>query len=130
MTHRTESGKGAREANGPRRIIGGVSGYLEAIVTLLPADAGGRARPIAPRDGNYCPALRAIRPQAALLPIRFIEGPPWIAPGQDGRVVIEIEAGSFDAGSLAPGFELELVEGPQVVGIVTVVRLWREAMVV
>jgi hypothetical protein len=106
-----------------------VSGFLEAIVTLLPADAGGRSHPIAPRDGNYCPALRIARASVATLPIRFIEGPPWIAPGQDGRVVVEIEADPFDDGNLVSGCELELVEGARVVGIVTVVRLWRAAIV-
>jgi hypothetical protein len=49
-----------------------VSGFLEAIVTLLPADAGGRSHPIAPREGNYRPALRTARNGAATLPIRFI----------------------------------------------------------
>jgi translation elongation factor EF-Tu-like GTPase len=100
-----------------------VSGFLEAIVTLLPADAGGRVRPIAPRDGNYCPSVR-IALQDAAIPIRVIEGPPWIAPGEDGRVVVEIEA---EHAGFAAGVELELVEGQRVVGILTVVRLWREA---
>jgi hypothetical protein len=103
-----------------------VSGFLEAIVTLLPADAGGRIRPVAPRDGNYCPALRRALQDAPPIPIRFIEGPPWIAPGQDGKVVIEIEG---DCYGFVSGLELELVEGQRVVGILTVVRLWREAMV-
>ena len=98
-------------------------------MTLLPADAGGRAHPIAPREGNYRPALRTTQIGAATLPIRFIEGPPSIAPGQDGRVVVEIETDPFDDGSLVSGRELDLVEGARLVGIVTVVRLWRETMV-
>ena len=102
-----------------------MSGFLEAIVTLLPADAGGRVRPIAPRDGNYSPSLRSASFDAMTIPIRFIEGPPWIAPGQDGRVVVEIEAAAFDDAGFASGVDLELVEGQRVVGIVTVVRLWR-----
>ena len=97
-------------------------------MTLLPADAGGRAHPIAPREGNYRPALRTPRIDAPALPIRFIEGPPSIAPGQDGLVVAEIEIDPFDDGSLVSGCELDLVEGARLVGIVTVVRLWREAM--
>jgi hypothetical protein len=100
-----------------------VPGFLEAIVTLLPADAGGRVRAIAPRDGNYCPSVRTALRDASPIPIRVIEGPPWIAPGQDGRVVVEIEAGAIDRG-FASGVELELVEGERVVGILTVVRLW------
>ncbi len=124
MTKRTKWQKSRRGT----RIILPVSGFLEAIVTLLPADAGGRIRPIAPRDGNYCPALRRAMRDAPSIPIRFIEGPPWIAPGQDGRVVVEIEGGALDCAGFASGVELELVEGQRVVGIVTVVRLWREAM--
>jgi hypothetical protein len=104
-----------------------VSGFLEAIVTLLPADAGGRVRPIAPRDGNYCPSVRSALQGAPAIPIRVIEGPPWIAPGQDGRVVVEIEAGALDCAGFVSGVELELIEGQRVVGILTVVRLWREA---
>jgi hypothetical protein len=88
VTKRTESQKSGLST----RIISSVSAFLEAIVTLLPADAGGRIRPIAPRDGNYCPALRKALQDAPSIPIRFIEGPPWIAPGQDGLVVVEIEA--------------------------------------
>ena len=110
------------------RIIRGKPGFLEAVVTLFPADAGGRERPIAPRDGNYRPALRWKGDEA--LPIRFIEGPPWIAPGQDGRVVAEIEAEAFDDAGLAAGCELDLVERERVVGIVTVVRLWRDVLAV
>jgi hypothetical protein len=125
VTERTESQKSGRST----RIISSVSGFLEAIVTLLPADAGGRIRPIAPRDGNYCPALRRALPDAPSIPIRFIEGPPRIAPGQDGRVVVEIEGSALDCGGFGAGVELELVEGKRVVGILTVVRLWREAMV-
>jgi hypothetical protein len=122
VTKRTKSQKSGLST----RIISAVSGFLEAIVTLLPADAGGRIRPIAPRDGNYCPALRRAMQDAPPIPIRFIEGPPWIAPGQDGKVVVEIEG---DYSDLASGLELELVEGQRVVGLLTVVRLWREALV-
>ena len=105
-----------------------MAGFLEAVVTLFPADAGGRERPIAPRDGNYCPALRTMNRSA--IAVRFIEGPPWIGPGQDGRVVAEIEAEVFDDAGLASGCELDLVERERVVGIVTVVRLWREVLTV
>ena len=108
------------------RIIRGMPGFLEAVVTLFPADAGGRERPIAPRDGNYHPALRTMKRSA--IPIRFIEGPPWIAPGQDGRVVAEIEAEAFDDAGLAAGCELDLAEREHVVGIVTVIRLWSDVL--
>jgi len=94
--------------------------FLEAVVLLLPTDAGGRLHPIAPREGTYRPMIGSMR-------VRFIEGPPSIAPGQGGRVVVEIEE-PVDAGSLTAGIELEIVEQERVVGILTVTRLCRNAL--
>lgn len=101
--------------------------FLEVLVTLLPAEAGGRSRPIAPREGNYRPAVR-VGADAPALPVRFIEGPPTIAPGNDARALVELETDVFDDADLLPGAELDLVEREQVVGIVTVARVWREAV--
>ena len=94
-----------------------VSNFLEAIVLFLPTDAGGRATAIAPREGSY-------RPTVGSTPMRFIEGPPIIAPGQAARVVVEIEE-SADLLHLTAGTELEIVEQERVVGILTVTRLCR-----
>lgn len=92
--------------------------FLEALVTLLPVDAGGRTSAIRPRDGSYCPF--AVSNDGARMRIRIIEGPPAIAPGQDGRIVAEIE--SIPA-TLDPGTELTLVEhDDRCVGILTVTR--------
>jgi hypothetical protein len=91
--------------------------FLEAVVLLLPTDAGGRANAIAPREGSY-------RPTIGSMPMRFIEGPPTIEPGQAARVVVEIEeaAGRLQ---LTAGDELEIFEQERVVGILTVARLCR-----
>lgn len=97
--------------------------FLEAMVLLLPADAGGRLRPIAPREGSY-------RPLVGSIPVRFIEGPPTIEPGHAGRVVVELEAPLPDEHELAPGSELQIIEDGRVVGILAVTRLWRSAMAV
>jgi len=91
--------------------------FLEGVVLLLPTDAGGREGPIAPREGSY-------RPTVGSMPMRFIEGPPIIAPGQAGRVVVEIEEPA-NLMLLTAGTELEIVEQERVVGILTVTRLCR-----
>lgn len=95
--------------------------FLEAVVLLLPADAGGRLAPISPREGTYRPVVGSLR-------ARFIEGPPTIEPGSSGLVVVELEtAGGRD---LAPGTELPITEHGRVVGLLTVTRLWRNALAV
>jgi hypothetical protein len=90
--------------------------FLEAIVLLLPPDAGGRLQPIAPREGSYRPHLGSMR-------VRFIEGPPTIEPGSSGRVVVEIETPT-DC-ELAAGSELDIIEDDRVVGLLTVTRRFR-----
>ena len=91
--------------------------FLEAVVLLLPTDAGGRVLGIAPREGSY-------RPTVGSTPMRFIEGPPTIEPGQAARVVVEIEEGA-DRLQLNAGAELQIFEQERVVGILTVTRLCR-----
>lgn len=89
------------------------------MVALIPTDAGGRALPIAPREGSYRPQARAAQGEP-LLRIRFIEGPPSIAPGDAARVVVEIE----NDVQLAGGCELDVLEHDRVVGLMTVTRVW------
>jgi len=102
-----------------------MSDFVEAIVSLLPADIGGREVPVAPRDGSYRPFARA---GSDMLRIRMIEGPPRLDPGDEARVVVEVETSSFDEALLAPGAELDLVEHEgRRVGILSVLRLWRTA---
>ncbi|MEK6371352.1 MAG: hypothetical protein AABO58_01525 [Acidobacteriota bacterium] len=96
--------------------------FLEALVTFLPTDAGGRELPVAPREGSYRPHAR-IAADEPLLRIRFIEGPPLIAPGQNARVVVELESDV----QLAAGCELDVVEHGRVVGLMTVTRVWLSA---
>jgi hypothetical protein len=98
--------------------------FLEALITLLPSDAGGRLS--APRDGSYRPF--AVMSDGARLRVRIIEGPPAIAPGQHGRVVVEIETAS-DLQSLAPGAEIDLLEHDRCIGILRVNRACRAATV-
>jgi len=96
--------------------------FLEAVVFLLPTDAGGRADPIAPREGSYQVIV-------GTTPMRFIEGPPTIEPGQAGRVVIEIRNEDIDRLQITAGAELEIVEQERVVGLLTVTRLCRSMTV-
>ena len=90
--------------------------FLEAVVLLLPADAGGRRTAIAPREGSYRPLLGSMR-------ICFIEGPPTIDPGSSGRVVVELE--SAPDGELAAGCELPIIEADCIVGLLTITRRFK-----
>ena len=105
-----------------------MSHFVEAVVTLLPREAGGRASAVFPRDGSYRPFARVAH-GGTLLRVRFIEGPPRIAPGDSGRVVFEVETAGNFAEILVTGVELELIElESHAVGLVTVARLWRGAL--
>ena len=95
--------------------------FLEAVVLLLPSDAGGRAQPIAPREGTF-------RPLVGSMKTRFIEGPPTIEPGHGGRVVVELEDTPDD--DVVAGSELQIIENDRVVGLLTVTRVWRKALAV
>lgn len=98
-----------------------MSDFIEALVLLLPSEAGGRLTPIAPRDGSYRPFIR-LRDDEKMLRVRFIEGPPAIAPGDSARVVLEVE-NELDRGSLSSGTELDLIElDTKPVGFVTIGR--------
>lgn len=102
-----------------------VSGYLELFVTMIPESAGGRTSPVAPRNGTYRPVVRT--PQGDRARVRFLEGPPQIAPGDAALVVAELEGVGDDA--LFAGAELDLIEpGDHLVGIVTLLRVWRSAV--
>jgi hypothetical protein len=95
---------------------------IEALVTLLPPEAGGRRIPIAPREGSYRPYARL---RDARIRLRFIEGPPAIAPGETARVVLELE----NAGAMVrAGDEIELLElSEQSVGLATISRVWLDS---
>ena len=102
-----------------------MSDFVEAIVSLLPAEVGGRQVPVEPREGSYRPFACA---GSDLLRIRMIEGPPRLVPGDEARVVLELETSPLDETLLAPGAELDLVEhGGRRVGIMSVMRLLRAA---
>lgn len=96
-----------------------MSDFVEAVVTLIPAEAGGRASAIFPRLGSYRPFLQTSGGER--LRIRIIEGPPSIAPGHDGQVVAEVETPAV----LIAGTELELIEYERCVGILSVTRVCR-----
>ncbi len=96
--------------------------FVEAHVLLIPSEAGGRGDAIAPRAGGYRPFVKSAA--GAMLRLRFIEGPPRIAPGQAGRVVAELETPVADDELFAPGAELDVVEHERVVGILTVARVF------
>ena len=96
-----------------------MSWFVEAVVAMLPPDAGGRAGVVMPRDGSYCPFVR-VGPDEPLLRVRFIEGPPRLMPGETARVVMELDSSA----KVPAGTELEIVEWSAApVGIATVCSL-------
>ena len=100
-----------------------VSEFVEIFVTLLPSDAGGRTSAIAPRNGTYMAAVRSAQGERAR--VRFLEGPPQIAPGDGALVVAELDG----HGKPSAGDELDLIEpGERHVGIVTLLRVLRRAV--
>lgn len=100
-----------------------VSSFIEATLLLLPPDAGGRETAVAPREGSYRPFAWIDR---RLTRIRLLEGPPLLAPGEEARVVLEVEAEV----EMRRGEELRVVEfDDRVVGIATVLRVCRTATV-
>ena len=95
--------------------------FVEAIVMMLPREAGGRTTAVFPREGNYRPYVREA--EGPLLRVRFIEGPARLAPGDVARVVMEMDGSSA---VLLPGCELDLLEHEAArTGVVTVARVWR-----
>jgi translation elongation factor EF-Tu-like GTPase len=104
-----------------------VSVYVEAMLLLLPREAGGRTAPVAPREGSYRPFARlGDRTTRALL----LEGPPLLAPGDAARVMLELEvdAATSVERTIDAGTELQLLEHDErVVGTVTVLRVCRRA---
>ena len=100
-----------------------MSAFVDALLVLLPPDAGGRHHPVAPRDGSYRPFAWF---DEQLTRIRLLEGPAVLAPGEEARVVLEIESDL----AMTRGDELRVVEhDDRVVGIATVVRVCRPAIV-
>lgn len=97
--------------------------YVEAMLLLLPPEARGRTGYVEPRAGSYRPFIRA---GEETLRIRVIEGPPRLVPGEEARVVVEVEQHEtfMRAGSELPLLELDERE----VGMLTVMRIWRGAV--
>ena len=92
--------------------------FLEAMLLLLPPDAGGRSAPVAPREGSYRPYARH---GPRIVRARVFKGPPLLAPGDADRVMLELEA-DFDG--LRRGEELQILERDErVVGHLTVMRI-------
>ena len=92
--------------------------FLAAMLLLLPPDLGGRSAPVAPREGSYRPFARH---GPRVVRARLFEGPALLGPGEEDRVMLELES---DFETLDRGEELEILEGEnRVVGMVTVLRI-------
>lgn len=95
-----------------------MSTFLEAMLLLLPHDLGGRSAPVAPREGSYRPFARH---GPRVVRARLFEGPPLLGPGEEDRVVLELES---EIDTLRCGAELQILERDErVVGVATVLRV-------
>jgi len=95
-----------------------MSVFVEAMILLLPADAGGRTGPVAPREGSYRPFVRI---DGQIGRARLLEGPAVLSPGEGARVMIELETDARPS----DGCEFQLLEhGGQVVGVASVLRVY------
>jgi hypothetical protein len=95
-----------------------MSTFLEAMLLLLPPDAGGRSAPVAPREGSYRPFARH---GPRVVRARLFEGPPLLGPGEEDRVMLELES---DIDNVRRGAELQILEsGERIVGVATVLRV-------
>ncbi len=103
-----------------------MSTFIEAVITLLPVDAGGRTRGVPPRDGSYRPFVRLANGHQ-IFRVRLIEGPPLVEVGTSASVVVEVEGSAFDAAPVVRGCELDIIEDDRVVGLILVGRIWRQA---
>ena len=106
--------------------------YLSLAVHALPTEEGGRSTPFAGRRGDsgasYRPHLR-VPPGGGYLGVAFVDGPEWIAPGEDAVAtvaLIYLEHG-VDYGALVTGVRTEIVEGPRVIATARVLDRWTEA---
>lgn len=101
-----------------------MSDYFEATLLLFPPDAGGREKPVAPREGSYRPFARV---GSRLCRMRLIEGPPLLAPGDAARVVAEIDGDA--AAFLRTGAEVQVLEHDErLVGVLTIARVCGRAV--
>ena len=95
-----------------------MSTFLEAMLLLLPSDAGGRSAPVAPREGSYRPFARH---GPRVVRARLFEGPALLGPGEEDRVMLELES---ELAAVRRGSELQILElGERVVGVATVLRV-------
>ena len=95
-----------------------MSTFLEAMLLLLPPDAGGRSAPVAPREGSYRPFARH---GPRVVRARLFEGPPLLGPGEQDRVMLELES---DIDDVVRGAELQILESEErIVGVATVLRV-------
>ncbi len=99
-----------------------MTGYAEVQVEFLGAEEGGRRLPIS--LASYRPHFR-VPQHKELLGIEFIDGPEVVQSKNPVlatvRLVYTLEV-NYDA--LSVGINFEILEGTQVVGHGTVIRLW------
>src|SRR4051794_38381507 len=98
--------------------------YIEALTTWLLSDAGGRASAVAPLEGRYRPHVRVCS-ISELLGVSFVGGPALIYPGDTVTVHLRcLYHPAVDYSDLDEGVQFSIVEGPRVVAIGEVLRVY------
>jgi hypothetical protein len=102
--------------------------YADVRVRLLPPGEHGRNSPIrmrGTRASSYKPHFRVAGGE--WLGVAFLEGPEWVAPGEEAEATVELLYDGVDYSALTPGAAFDVLEGPHVVARGMVLRRRDEA---
>src|SRR5262245_44897406 len=102
--------------------------WAEVEIELVPAEAGGRPRPLElcnEHPGQYRPHLRVIGGSGELLGVAFMDGPDNpVSPGQKAHATVRaLYEPTVSYAELQIGARFEILEGPFVIGHGRVLRL-------
>lgn len=102
--------------------------WADVNIELLPTDQGGRKEPLDlcnDNPGVYRPHFRVIGGNGELLGVSFMDGPddPALPGEKTGGTVTSLYEPGISYAELVEGARFEVLEGPNVVGYGTVIRL-------
>ena len=102
--------------------------FADVRVRLLSPGVRGRNTPTrmrGTRASSYKPHFRV--EGGEWLGVAFLEGPEWVAPGEEADATVELLYDGVDYSALRPGTAFEVLEGAHVVAHGTVLRRWEDA---
>ncbi len=95
---------------------------IEAELRLQLPGEGGRQTSLAPESGLYWPHLR-VGSEGEYLSVQLFQGPEKVRPGDSARVRFRCVYPGMDYSPLKLGARFEMMEGPNVVGVGSVVAV-------